>query len=322
MSVRSAAVVCVSVLAMAAGSGCCLWPGGPDPCPAADTIVPVHQVVSEYNANASRVSQVWAKAKIEVTMPKLGIPFTWGSTDSGAEPNGLLMLFKSENSMLGPHDFVLIGREVGVDVFRIGCYVPDDMYYFWFGMGEEATLAYGRISLAGAPGVAGLPIDPLQVSAVLGICELPGDLTKPPIVAQTMNLTPGQCAYVLTYIDRQPITHRLLARREVYFRWSDGEPRRPFMVKLFDNRGVRVMTAEMKDYARIKLADDDDEATGPVMATDVRISWPNEKSSVHIVLDRMCDHKGKRIGCKLPDDLAVKKVIQVDREILKGAAGK
>ena len=323
MSVRNVAAACVSVLATLVASGCCCsWWCGPDPCPATDTIAPVHQVVSEYNANASRVSQVWAKARIAVTVPKLGIPFTWGSTDADADPNGLLMLFKNEQNVLGPHDFVLIGRETGVEVFRLGCYVPDDMYYFWFGMGEEATLAHGRISLAGAPGVGGLPIDPLQVPSVLGICELPGDLIQPPIVAQTMNLTPGQCAYVLTYIDRQPQTNRLLARREVYFRWSDTELRRPFMVKLFDNRGVRVMTAEMTDYARIKLKDDDGEATGPVMATDVRISWPNEKSSVHIVLDKLNDTKGLPLGCRLPDGLAVKKVIQVDRDIPKGASRK
>lgn len=319
MTGRRLGVVVASLLAMSVGSGCCRL-FGPDPCPETETIVPVQQVVAEYNANASRVAQVWAKAKIEVTVPKAGIPFSWGSTDRDAEPNGLLMLFKNEADKLGPHDFCLIGRETGIDVFKIGCYVPDGMYYFWFGMGDESTFMWGRIKLAGAPGVKGLPIDPLQVPAVLGICELPGDLTKPPIVAQTMNVTPGQCAYVLTYIDRQPITNRLLARREVYFRWSECGKRRPFMVKLFDNRGVRVMTAEMKDYARIRLDDDGDEATGPEMATDIRISWPGEGTSVHVVLDRMNDVKGMREGCKRPPG-PFKKIIQVDRDVAVQGVG-
>jgi len=324
MTVRHLGAVLAGVLAMTAASGChCLstWLCPPDPCPATETIVPVEQVVAEYNANASRVGQVWAKAKIEVTVPRLGIPFSWGSTDPQAEPNGLLMLFKNESDRLGVSDFCLIGRETGEDVFKIGCYTPMDVYYFWFGMGAESTFMWGRIKHAGAPGAKGLPIDPLQVPAVLGICELPSDLTKPPIVAQTIDLTPGQCAYVLTYIDRQPISNRLLARREVYFRWAQGEPRRPFMVKLFDNRGVRVMTAEMTDYARIKLADDEDEATGPQMPTDIRISWPGEGTSVHIVLDRMNDAKGMREGCK-PPEKSFKKIIQVDRDVVQGAASK
>jgi len=316
------AVVVVASLAIAAvASGCCC----DDTCPELETIVPVHQVVGEYNENASQIDQLWAKAKIKATVPWAGIPFSWGSTDDNAEPNGLLMLFKNEDNKLGPHNFVLIGRETGVEVFRLGCYVPDNMYYFWFGMGEKSTLLYGRMSLAGAPGIKGLPIDPLQVPAVLGICELPSDLTQPPLVTQTMNVTPGECAYVLTYIDRQPLTNRLLARREVYFRWSDGEKRRPFMVKLFDDRGVRVMTAEMKDYARVKLdGDDDDDPTGPVMPTDIRISWPDKGTSVHIVLDRMNDTKGMVEGCAWPEDKKVNQYIQVDREIdiLKGASGK
>lgn len=308
----------MSLLVVATGSGCC-----DNACPDIKTIVPVHQVVGEYNKNASQIDQFWAKAKIKVTVPKAGIPFSWGSTDPNAEPNGLLMLFKNEDNKLGPHDFVLIGRETGIEVFRLGCYVADDVYYFTFGRGEESTFIHGRISLAGAPGVRGLPIDPLQVPAVLGICELPDDFTQPPLVTQTMNVTPGECAYVLTYIDRQPITNRLLARREVYFRWSDCERRRPFMVKLFDNRGVRVMTAEMADYARVKLDGDDDEATGPLMPTDIRISWPDQGTSVEIALDRMTDTKGMREGCAPPDD-PPGKIIQVDREIevLKGASGK
>ena len=317
MNVRPLAAACVSLLAATAGPGCC-WLFPPEPCPATDTIVPVHQVVAEYNANASRVAQLWAKARIKVTVPRLGIPFSWGSADPDAEPNGLLMLFKNENDRLAVQDFCLIGRETGVDVFKLGCSTIEGIYYFWLGMGEDSTLMWGRTRYAGAPGVKGLPVDPLQVPSVLGICELPHDLTRPPVVAQTMNVTPGHCAYVLTYIDRQPITRRLLARREIYFRWSDTAKRRPFMVKLFDSRGVRVMTAEMKDYARIKLADDDDEATGPEMPTDIRISWPGEGTSVQIVLDRMCDHKGMREGCTPPAG-PFEKIIQVDRDVVQGA---
>ncbi len=152
MTVRRLAAVCVSVLAAAGGPGCC-WLSRPDPCPATDTIVPVDRVVAEYNANASQVSQLWAKVRIKVTVPRLGIPLSWGSTHPDAEPNGLLMLFKNESNKLGPHDFCLIGRETGVDVFKIGCSVADDVYYFWYGMGDNTSFMYGRISLAGAPGV-------------------------------------------------------------------------------------------------------------------------------------------------------------------------
>ena len=69
MSIRGAVVACVSVLVFVAGPGCGLWWCGPEPCPSVETIVPVDRIVSEYNANASQVAQVWAKAKIEVTVP-------------------------------------------------------------------------------------------------------------------------------------------------------------------------------------------------------------------------------------------------------------
>ena len=86
-------------------------------CPPWDTVVPVDQVVGEYNANAAPVPRLWARVKIRVWGEDF--PIAWGSTSPLAMPNGLLILWKTPDR-LGPQDFVLMGREMGVDVFRLG----------------------------------------------------------------------------------------------------------------------------------------------------------------------------------------------------------
>lgn len=267
-------------------------------CP--DTMVPMDQLVDEYNANAARVPRLWARAKIAATITTPdGVSLPWGSASPLATPNGLLVLEKGP-SKLGPHYFVLVGRELNHELFRVGSHVDEGVYYFWYRFGKYGRAWVGRNKLAGAPGVTGLPMDPSQLLAVLSVCELPTDFTDAPTVAMTMDSDPANCAYVLTYIDRQPVTRRLGFRREVYFHWGKDKPppclsgavdkkqRRPFMVKFFDNRGVRIMTAHLDKYKPVEPGEDaPDGAAPPTMPTDIRIDWPAKKSRVHIVLSEM-----------------------------------
>jgi hypothetical protein len=302
--------------------GCCLFRA--KPCTPPETIVPLAQLVSEYNDNASRVPQLWARAKIEVTVPtKLGIGYSWGSTSERAEHNGLLLLFKGE-SPLGPHDFALIGREVGVSmpIFKAGTSIEDGAYYFWYGLGEESALYWGHNEYAGAPGIRGLPVDPLQLLAVLCVCELPDDFTRVPTVVRTMDTTPGQCAYVVSFLDRQPVSDHLVLRREVRFRWGEDEPRLPYRVDFLDAKGVRVMIAELSDYRPIALTTGSPDEGTPQMPTDIRIEWPAKKSRLHLVLSEMVvdETRGHPDACLLWDLLPehIRERTQVDRAVMTG----
>lgn len=285
-------------------------------CP--DAVATLDDVVARYNANAAGVPRLWARAKIQITMrdPASGLPVSWGSVSPLAATNGVLLLAKSEKNPLGPHDFVLIGRETAaMELFRMGVSTAEKVYYLWYRFGSRSGAWWGRTALAGAPGIQGLPFDPSQLAAVLGICELPDDFTQPPTVALSMSTDP--CAYVVTHIDRQPVTGRLLFKREVYFRWADEGPRRPFLVRFLDAAGRRVMDAKLKDYKPV--------ATGggaeTLMPTNIELTWPARHSRIRLVLSEMSATKTwHRSACEfvdnLPGGIDHSRIVQVDRDVL------
>jgi hypothetical protein len=258
------------------------------------TAVTLEQLVAEHNASAGRVEKLWANAAISVTMPSRRGNFNWTFS------SGTLLLGKSPEHPLGPYNFVLIGKEAGSDAFRLGSNVEQNVYYLWARFGDDGQIYRGRLNLAGAPGVD-IPVDPTQLPAVLNVLEWPSDLTQIPTV--TMTLHQGVCkgllcykpeyAYVLTYIDRQPLSNRILFKREVLVRWSDTEPRRPYQVNFIDPAGKRVMIAKLADYKSIDLGEDADKSAPPVMMpTDIDITWPEKGSRIHLVLSDMTTTKG------------------------------
>lgn len=276
--------------------------GCPQQCPT--TQLSIDELVGAHNANAAAVPRLWARAKISVTLNDP--PLTWGSTLSLAPPNGLLLLFKGDDP-LGPHDFVLVGREIaGVELFRVGSSTAQGVYYFWYTFGDQAAAFWGRHALAGAPKLEGLPLDPGQLLAVLGVVQVPGD--RGPLPAAAMRMSTDPCAYVLTYIDRQPLSNRIGLRRDVYYRWSDEQPARPFRVDFLSPEGRRVLTARLDDYAEIAPGPDEPvEGPRPMMPTDIvlePVAWPGEDKPnplrrVHIVLSEMTTDpdRGMREAC-------------------------
>ncbi len=272
--------------------------GGCEPCP--EKLLSLDELVGEYNANAEAVPRLWARAEMSVTIDAPNTPaFTWRS----GSPTCLLLLKKGPKK-LGPHDFVLIGRETAaVELFRIGSSTEQGVYYFWYRFGDRGGAWFARH--AGAPGARQLPVDPMQLLGVLAVCALPQDATRLPAVVVGMQNTPGDCAYVVTLIDRQPVTNRLLLKREVHFRWSDTEPPRPYKVNLFDSAGRRVMTAHLKNYAPVDCRDlDDPPDHQPVMPTDIEIvrnPFPGVETFVrriHLILSEMtAQDKWDRAAC-------------------------
>ena len=257
----------------------CVSPQPPDP----RTIVSQDRLVREYNANAAAVPRVWARAKIEISIKdEKGSRHNWGSASPLASPNGLLLLNKSADR-LGSRDFMLEARESSVPLFRLGSNVAESVYYFWYKFGDRGAAWWGRQQYAGAAGVKGMPLDPNQLLAVLAVCELPEDYTRIPAVAVTMRTEAPPFAYVATYMDRQPVSGRIIFRREMYFTWNETGRRQLFLVHFFGPDGRRIMTATMKDYEPIAGTQT---ASGKpsMMPTDIEIVWPEQGSHIRIVL--------------------------------------
>jgi hypothetical protein len=262
--------------------------GGCQPCP--EKFVSLETLVADYNANASQVPKLWARARIRVT---LGWSFSWGSTSPLAPGNAILLLDKGDNPS-EPVDFVIIGKEI-VELFRVGTDSTDGLYYCW---AIKVGAWFGRTKFAGAPGVKAIPLDPLQLLEILGVTELPAIRAGAmPAVVMTLQNTPGDCAYVVRYLKPQPISGHLKIWREVYFRWSDTKPHRPYQIKLYDADGLCRVVAKVADYKPIATdTDSDGEDDGPIMPTDIRITFPAIKnvqtaSSLHMRLSEMTTTK-------------------------------
>jgi len=263
-------------------------------CSCPQTAVGLDTLLAEYNANAAAVPRLAARARVRVRLqdPDSPLAFTWDSQD----PTAILLLGKREPGQ--PQDFVLVGREAGQDIFRIGSdgIGPADgepMYYFWYQLGDRGEAWWALHKNAGAPGLEGPRFDPNQLLAVLSVCELPADLTDLPAVTLELHAEPGRCAYVVSYLDRQPVTRRILQTRKVYFDWDGKPPRRPFRVDFLDPNGRRVATASLKDYRPIALEHlERPGAREAVLPTDITLTWidprTHEKgSSIHLWLQKM-----------------------------------
>lgn len=303
------------VIALLVGTGCdsCILKPCSDPIPT--TSVPVEKLVGDFNANASAVPKLWAKARIQATLvDNKGRSFTWGATSPLTAPNGTLLLGKGANKF-GPYDFVLIGKEGPQEIFRLGSSIEQNKYYLRYQYGDKGHLWVGRLDLAGAPGVK-IPIDPNQLASVLCVTELPNDLSQIPTVGLTLDNTPCAYKYVLTYIDRQPVSKKLMLRREMLYTWSDKvPPDHPFQINLLDSTGKRVMIATLKDYKPIGVGEGQ---KAPVMPTDIDITWPGTGNRIHLVLSDMTVSRGDPSLASPLDETPGLETTFVDEDVVTG----
>jgi len=269
---------------------------GCQPCP--DEVIDIDQIVAAHNANAAQIPRLWARAEMDVTVKPPDAPeMTWRS----GSPTCLLLYWRGGNPD-GPHDFVLVGRETAaVELFRMGSSTDQGLYYFWYRFGDRGGAWFGRLALAGAPGVSLLPFDPTELLGVLGITPLPANPGRLPAAVLTMNDRPGECSYVVGVVDAQPVSGRVLVKREIILPWSNDEPPLPKRVNLLDAAGRRVMTATLSDYRPIDTGEDQGDADDaarreqpPVMPTSIDIVWrdvPGQPSRlirrIHLKLSKM-----------------------------------
>ena len=262
-------------------------------CPDTKSAVPLEDVVARYNVNASKIPRLWARAEVSMTFREKpsDLGFTWRS----GEPTSYLLLDKmmAKKNNSKHVDFTLIVKETINEIARVGISTQEGVYYSWMNFGKNSQCQYGRLPLAGAPGVTKIAVDPTQLLAVLAVCALPADSTTLPMIAQTYSSNP--CAYVLTVVDRQPVSNKLLFRREIYFDRSvervDGKlvekPRRPFLVRIFDDMGRAVLTGRMNGYKHIAIEDVDDESKLPTMPTDINLRFEETGAEIRLQLSDM-----------------------------------
>jgi hypothetical protein len=207
----------------------------------------VDRLVGEYNANASAIPKVWSRATIDLTVADdKGGTFNWG-TQLGAS-NGILVAGKNP----GVADFVLVGRESGQEVMRLGTSSADNLYYVWYHFGDKGGAWTGRADSAGSAGAAEAFVDPASLVGLLGIVQLPsgpGQLTAFALcVGHAQAMGPPKC-------DQPPHAYVLAIgaagagyRREIYFDCGRGGPQRPYKVVYFGRDDKPVLTAEISDY--------------------------------------------------------------------------
>ncbi len=281
------------------------------------------ELIQGHNTNANQVEQLWARVRMEIVIanPDGGLPMTWGSASPLATPNGILMLFKGPDAA-GLHDFVLIGREMGMDLFRIGVSREESVYYFWYKLGDNGAAYWGDCDHAGAPYAQQMAVNPLDLLAVLNVTAWPTDLTQLPAMALTMDTDPPDYAYVLNHIERQVGSRNILLNRRTHLRWSDSQPARPFHMEFIDGGGMTAMAADMGEYAlpatfygSANVTPDDPHVFVP---TDIRITWPGNHSQIRLRLSEITtDPKGEPAACRfrdhLPAGMPQERIVRVDR---------
>jgi hypothetical protein len=196
------------------------------------------------------------------------------------------------------------------------------VYYLWTSLGDHRAALWGRDALAGAPGVD-MPIDPMQVLSVLNITPLPGDFKTLPAAVLTLSDGPPW-SYVISVLDRQPLTGEILCRREVRCTWDDRTEPLPYRVDLFDATGQPTMTAELRDYRTVRAGGG---SPPPRMPTDITLTWPQKRSRIHLVLSEMTteptwDRGQALFKAHLPAGLTPDQITQVDGQLDAEGKGK
>ena len=320
------------LLAVVCGGGCCST--STRNCP--EFVAPLETVVAEFNTNAAAVNWLSAEVRISMTVQDTsGWSYTWGGL-LGSK-NGKVLFEKNPRSPQGPHYFAFVGKEAGREVFWLGVSPDEGLYYIWFQMGDRGGAWVGQTALSGSPGQTAMPIDPLGMVSLLNVTPLPqGDelpiapmTVEGPIIRDGSRQPPS---YVLSYVDRQPVTGKPICRREIYFEWTPPERqdfRKPYKIAFISPEGRRMMTAYLSQYAEIA---DSQTADGRPAVVPTRIElentpWPGVQTvlksmsitllEVHSVRDEDNDGNPK-VASKFRQNLPNVPIHWIDGPLQKG----
>ena len=156
MNARRRHTVLLGLLAGAslAAAGC------PKPIP---EVGPMEPLIQQHNQNAAKVPQLGTEAQVTVTLIDAA-----GHKQTHRLTEGDLFLQKSQDNPLGPQDFVLRGRMIGREIFRLGSDATHGAYYLAVSVSPRVSGSYwGRYDRLAATSRPATMIDPTQLLSVL-----------------------------------------------------------------------------------------------------------------------------------------------------------
>ncbi|MCG3179363.1 MAG: hypothetical protein BIFFINMI_01698 [Phycisphaerae bacterium] len=218
--VRSAAWALVAAVATVALGG----------CPAAGPLPPpmtLPQLAAELDSNNDLLP--WLRASSD------------SITITAADEHGLPISTQLGGVMIysQPHCFYMDVKEAGEVLAGAGA--NDELYWFWSRAGGRGVCWAGRRAHGVWAGSLEVPINPTQLTVLLGIDSFGGKLTRLPL--PVLRSADAQRCYVIESIDLGQDHAVLLSEL-----WYDRDTHRPVRVRLFDSQGRPSLESTLSDW--------------------------------------------------------------------------
>ena len=256
------------LLALVLAAGAALAGGcrtGPDAGAGARYFGPtqtMYDVVREINENNQAIGSLFCKHYFEATI------YDEKKESHFVNANGTLMLLK-------PRDFYFDGvKEAVGKVVEMGSNAAQ--YWLRIDDTKQVTLWWGAYANINKPCSKEIPIRPDLIMEVLGVGNIPGDFTEPPVPVMRFNNDAD--AYMLTW--NAPGKDRWYSEKEI---WYDRRTKLPTLVLLYDANGRVILRAKLSGHRGVRVADQPEERW-PKLATDYRLFFPENRSQMWIQL--------------------------------------
>jgi hypothetical protein len=271
--------LCLSVCICGFISGC--FPKKPPtPEPYHGPTDAMYDVVKAINQNNDKLPTLWAS----IGSMQLSLVDEKGKRHDESLDGTLL--YRS------PRDVKLLGNAgPATKVLEIGSN-RDDYWLVARKPGPDQAW-WGRYRFLGDPRAKSVPVSPALIVEVLGISTINEDFNALPVPVMRFN-NDSDC-YMFIWNTKLP--DRWAATREV---WYDRRTKRPLKIFLFDANGRIVLSARLDKHKPVEVPNLPKEQW-PLVATDYRLLFPDNGSSMHIVLDDVqLNHK--QHGVTFPND--------------------
>lgn len=275
----------VGCLALLPVVGCCTTPPAREPPP----WLTLPEVVSYVNANNVPLN-FGLKAhdvRAEVTLAEHAYVL-----------DGVMLLFKPA------HFFLQLTDPFGNTVMELGTNGRE--YWLWV-KPEMDKLWWGKHEHLDKPCAMSMPIRPDHLMEALGVADLPFDTRGP--AGPALRVTPQRNElYFLRATDEGQVFIRKEFRVD---RWA------PFLIREVVHRardGRVLLHTGLSDYGPVRS----ESAAGPMMARELRLEWPLEKSSIRLRIGTwrrldLVDADAEAFVFPLADGMTFRTVEQIDR---------
>ena len=276
-------------------SGCV--PKKPPPEPYRGPTEAMYDVVKEINRNNNKLPTLWA------SISKMQISFLDEKEKRHDETLDGTLLYRS------PRDVKVLGHaDVVGNVLEIGS--NRDNYWLIAKKPGPDQAWWGRYKYLGDPRAKPIPVSPALVLEVLGVSTINEDFNAIPV--PVMRFNNDSDAYMFIWNAKLP--DRWVAVKEV---WYDRATKRPMKVFLFDTSGRIILSARLDKFKPVEVPELSKDQW-PMVATDYRLNFPENESSMHLVLDEVRLNR-KNVPNDVtfrfsPDKLDVSTVIQLDED--------